>query len=106
MKTQEKCDALFDSAMLWGWLIDHLNKCDYPLEDMTRYIDKCHLCDVSSDNGYFVKCSVCPMVGKWPNLNYNYTCFDIDIDSPVQITLRSEERRVGKECRSRWSPYH
>ena len=25
----------------------------------------------------------------------------------VQITsIRSEERRVGKECRSRWSPYH
>ena len=22
------------------------------------------------------------------------------------IGLRSEERRVGKECRSRWSPYH
>ena len=21
-------------------------------------------------------------------------------------TRRSEERRVGKECRSRWSPYH
>ena len=21
-------------------------------------------------------------------------------------TCRSEERRVGKECRSRWSPYH
>ena len=21
-------------------------------------------------------------------------------------TQRSEERRVGKECRSRWSPYH
>ena len=27
---------------------------------------------------------------------------------PVVITVyaRSEERRVGKECRSRWSPYH
>ena len=24
----------------------------------------------------------------------------------VDNTLRSEERRVGKECRSRWSPYH
>ena len=24
----------------------------------------------------------------------------------VQIAERSEERRVGKECRSRWSPYH
>ena len=23
-----------------------------------------------------------------------------------QILVRSEERRVGKECRSRWSPYH
>ena len=22
------------------------------------------------------------------------------------VKLRSEERRVGKECRSRWSPYH
>jgi len=22
------------------------------------------------------------------------------------VTGRSEERRVGKECRSRWSPYH
>ena len=24
----------------------------------------------------------------------------------VEDVLRSEERRVGKECRSRWSPYH
>ena len=24
----------------------------------------------------------------------------------VLIASRSEERRVGKECRSRWSPYH
>ena len=24
----------------------------------------------------------------------------------IQKDLRSEERRVGKECRSRWSPYH
>src|SRR5438105_15901916 len=23
-----------------------------------------------------------------------------------ELPLRSEERRVGKECRSRWSPYH
>ena len=24
----------------------------------------------------------------------------------IVATFRSEERRVGKECRSRWSPYH
>src|SRR2546425_1093828 len=24
----------------------------------------------------------------------------------LALSMRSEERRVGKECRSRWSPYH
>ena len=24
----------------------------------------------------------------------------------IFLDIRSEERRVGKECRSRWSPYH
>ena len=28
------------------------------------------------------------------------------IQNLIQDMLRSEERRVGKECRSRWSPYH
>ena len=27
-------------------------------------------------------------------------------DDNLKVQLRSEERRVGKECRSRWSPYH
>ena len=26
--------------------------------------------------------------------------------SKLELRDRSEERRVGKECRSRWSPYH
>src|SRR3712207_7180458 len=29
-----------------------------------------------------------------------------DYEYERQGTARSEERRVGKECRSRWSPYH
>src|SRR3989454_9857813 len=28
------------------------------------------------------------------------------LDEKIGQLLRSEERRVGKECRSRWSPYH
>src|SRR2546423_2750728 len=28
------------------------------------------------------------------------------VDSSFVVCIRSEERRVGKECRSRWSPYH
>src|SRR5688572_33108020 len=30
----------------------------------------------------------------------------IGVDQQTQLFTRSEERRVGKECRSRWSPYH
>ena len=30
----------------------------------------------------------------------------ISHDYNVKSASRSEERRVGKECRSRWSPYH
>ena len=36
-------------------------------------------------------------------------CFDeLNLSAPdtVRQIHRSEERRVGKECRSRWSPYH
>src|ERR1043165_3430270 len=33
-------------------------------------------------------------------------CF-VPFESPrTRVPGRSEERRVGKECRSRWSPYH
>ena len=28
------------------------------------------------------------------------------VTPPMRSENRSEERRVGKECRSRWSPYH
>ena len=38
------------------------------------------------------------------HLNYGDIMTEIAIEEKIQ--LRSEERRVGKECRSRWSPYH
>ena len=38
---------------------------------------------------------------------YTYSYATLGYLSPAQFELRrSEERRVGKECRSRWSPYH
>ena len=33
-------------------------------------------------------------------------CGHFHFDNVNNETIRSEERRVGKECRSRWSPYH
>ena len=40
----------------------------------------------------------------YPSLQMGMKCYKalMGLDAPC----RSEERRVGKECRSRWSPYH
>ena len=37
---------------------------------------------------------------------YHYTRRGLTIPAERITQGRSEERRVGKECRSRWSPYH
>ena len=40
---------------------------------------------------------------------FSFTWHPYGVDKTVDYsreTPRSEERRVGKECRSRWSPYH
>ena len=36
--------------------------------------------------------------------SYKIQCYDLIVRE--NRLYRSEERRVGKECRSRWSPYH
>ena len=46
-----------------------------------------------------------PMVGWLVGLPVTVCCFFLPA-VPVFLPARSEERRVGKECRSRWSPYH
>src|SRR5712664_805709 len=35
-----------------------------------------------------------------------YHAWSYDLEGNLVGVVRSEERRVGKECRSRWSPYH
>ena len=47
----------------------------------------------------------------YPLRHDNYDIFKKDLCSILkqfknEDLVRSEERRVGKECRSRWSPYH
>ena len=39
-------------------------------------------------------------------LPYQTHLVDIGAGDQFKPDFRSEERRVGKECRSRWSPYH
>ena len=47
--------------------------------------------------------------GNWNSDNNNMVIFRLREHLSLSETVyfaRSEERRVGKECRSRWSPYH
>ena len=40
------------------------------------------------------------------NADFKIVRLKKDSAPSIEQLLRSEERRVGKECRSRWSPYH
>ena len=42
---------------------------------------------------------------RFPGASSEHLLLNEEIRRSVNL-LRSEERRVGKECRSRWSPYH
>src|SRR5258708_284477 len=45
--------------------------------------------------------------GELPRLELaGLMCIPPFLEKAEQVRPRSEERRVGKECRSRWSPYH
>ena len=49
------------------------------------------------------------MRSKWINRVLSVALLFTTLTTSVSYTFttaRSEERRVGKECRSRWSPYH
>ena len=79
--------------------------------------DRCPQCkaDVSvykraakASNAYYnlglAKAKVRDLTGAAESLKTSVMIHKNNIEA--RNLLRSEERRVGKECRSRWSPYH
>ena len=54
------------------------------------------------------RCPNCRFIKKIVLHNYNLTFRSKHGAADIEKKMggRSEERRVGKECRSRWSPYH
>ena len=67
----------------------------------------------ASDSGYTKEINLISWNGREPK--YDIRSFSpnrekcgkgITLNADEAAALRSEERRVGKECRSRWSPYH
>ena len=41
-----------------------------------------------------------------PYATFYFESYETMLAQVQEMLYRSEERRVGKECRSRWSPYH
>ena len=60
-----------------------------------RYADINRLIAYTVEHGYYEAFSWCIGIMQ-----------EVFEDSSCKLEDRSEERRVGKECRSRWSPYH
>ena len=52
---------------------------------------------------------ICAGIDRFIKLQIPFAIYRIPGENVVHFVSkdpRSEERRVGKECRSRWSPYH
>src|SRR5256886_6357641 len=47
-----------------------------------------------------------PMISNYDVMQEEMAQRDVKTENRDKRIWRSEERRVGKECRSRWSPYH
>ena len=50
--------------------------------------------------------SILQIIINYAKDNFQKFCALFSAISFILFWYRSEERRVGKECRSRWSPYH
>ena len=73
---------------------DEINQCAVLEKIIIEYFNnRAEKCEVEV---WYDSMSLCRDIKE-----FNPQILFLDIELP-----RSEERRVGKECRSRWSPYH
>ncbi len=69
----------------------------------------CHILNEIGEEAYIahLKTDNSEIFNTNPNYNTPIASNEIMEEDPIVVyPERSEERRVGKECRSRWSPYH
>ena len=79
-------------------------KTDFP--NITVFGKQAENCEKYLAKGRMVGIQGRIQTGSYKNKD-GQTVYTTDVVADrVEFLLRSEERRVGKECRSRWSPYH
>ena len=84
---------------------DAIYKLEYPHDQITSYVFDVVRAEVPKmklDDVFVKKDDIAIAVKR--EVQESMETYGYDIIKT--LTTRSEERRVGKECRSRWSPYH
>src|SRR2546421_594673 len=86
--------------------IEH--RADFTPEERSHVGDWLFGCDTCQDvcpwNVQFARATADPDLARRADLAAPDPHAFLELDE--ETFARSEERRVGKECRSRWSPYH
>ena len=83
----------------------------YAIKDCPMHEEPLHLiphqlrAEIDKHYGIYIEGDLCPQCRYSLDKTYGGRHEDVKVHR-VAFLCRSEERRVGKECRSRWSPYH
>ena len=71
----------------------------YVIKDQERNFVSSNFAFTLTDEGWLYCC--------FTGITTGFSCYkNMGMGLETTTKERSEERRVGKECRSRWSPYH
>src|SRR5258708_38866497 len=108
-------------ALLWAWLLREANShishvLDYPIEikwgqrvdiHVGRGVHEIDSVGNAIANGPLERIHIVPQRAYELERILHDATAQLGAEMLVlDMIFRSEERRVGKECRSRWSPYH
>ena len=105
--TKEKLKILLDESGA-QYLFTNPNKQNFLLDGDILQCGKLKVINTCSTGLNHIDLDYCKerKIDVW-SLKEDYELInDLPSTSELAFGLRSEERRVGKECRSRWSPYH
>ena len=95
---QDQVDDRVDEALSYYW--------DYHFDGTEKTFLKHQITETDKANRYItVPENIIGVINIF-DLSTNIATSSGMFNVQYQFVLRSEERRVGKECRSRWSPYH
>ena len=113
-KLGSKGEVLADSAMNWQCVKDNLTGLIWEVKTADKALHdgqqtySWYNTDTNTNGGFVGEEKVTNTQAFIKSVNQASLCGFSDWHLPTRQELesRSEERRVGKECRSRWSPYH